>query len=317
MAAPLPARRVGRAGELSGPEAQTAGGVSVLAGQSGGLGGRIESDGNTVFRGTSSICAEGGNSVLAGSEGVMSFRGDATFMGSAYLGAGNVAGANGGRIDFFDRASHDTTRFAPGAGNLGIYNVGVVVSGARAGDGVNADSGELVVASTSGSATGSGEVRIERGGKLGGSGFIAGPVTLRNGGTLAPGDPVTLTLQSSLTWDGGGLIRLVLGADDAGSDHIIVQSLVRGASGPFVFELIDAGIVGGASYTLLQVNSLVGFVASDFTFSGAGAAGNFSIVNGAIGFTAAVPEPSSTALLVLGLHSIAWCVRRISRATRA
>jgi len=41
--------------------AQNTGGVSVRAGQSGGLGGRIESDGNTVFRGTSNIYSEGGN----------------------------------------------------------------------------------------------------------------------------------------------------------------------------------------------------------------------------------------------------------------
>ena len=114
-------------------QTQNAGGVSVQAGQSGGLGGRVESGGNTVFRGTSSIYAEGGASALAGSECVVSFRGDARFMGSAYLGAGNAAGANGGRIDFFDRASHDTASFAPGSGRLGIYNVGAVVSGARGG----------------------------------------------------------------------------------------------------------------------------------------------------------------------------------------
>jgi len=113
--------------------AQNTGGVSVRAGQSGGLGGRIENDGNTAFRDTSNIYAEGGNSALAGSEGVVSFRGDAIFMGSAYLGAGNAAGAHGGRIDFFDRASHDTTRFAPVSGNLGIYKVGAVQSGARGG----------------------------------------------------------------------------------------------------------------------------------------------------------------------------------------
>ena len=202
-------------------------------------------------------------------------------------------------------------------GTLTLTGANTYTGCTQVGDGVNADSGKLVAANTSGSATGSGEVRIERGGTLGGSGFIAGPVTLRAGGILATGDPVTLALQSSLTWDGGGLIRLVLGADDAGSDHIIVQNLVRGASGPFDFELIDTGIVGGASYTLLQFNSLVGFVASDFTFSGAGAAGNFSMVDGAIGFTAAVPEPSSAALLVIGLLSIAWGVKHIPRTTRA
>ena len=38
-------------------------------------------------------------------------------------------------------------------------------------------------------------------------------MTLLAGGTIAPGDPVTLTLRDSLTWDGGGVVRLVLGAD--------------------------------------------------------------------------------------------------------
>ena len=59
----------------------------------------------------------------------------------------------------------------------------------------------------------------------------------------------------------------------------------------FVFDLVDGGVAAGASYKLLQFDSLVGFTASDFTFAGAGAAGSFSIANGAVGFTAAVPEP--------------------------
>ena len=111
--------------------AQNTGGVAVQAGQSGGLGGRVDIGENAVILGTSSLYAEGGTSALAGSEAVVSFRGDARFMGSAYLNAGTAAGANGGRIDFFDRASHDTTGFASGL--VPIYNVGAVVSGASGG----------------------------------------------------------------------------------------------------------------------------------------------------------------------------------------
>ena len=170
-----------------------------------------------------------------------------------------------------------------------------------------------MVANTTGSATGSGAVLIERGGTLAGSGFVAGPVTLQDGGSLAPGDPVTLTLRSSLTWHGSGVIRLVLGADSAGSDHLNLQSLVRGADGRYVFELIDTGIVADIAYDLVHFDSLLGFCASDFSFGGAVAAGQFSLAGGAIGFTAAaVPEPGPAALLALGLLCLLALQRQCS-----
>ncbi|MEO7338295.1 MAG: PEP-CTERM sorting domain-containing protein, partial [Caldimonas sp.] len=182
------------------------------------------------------------------------------------------------------------------------------------GDGVNAGSGKLVVANASGSATGSGEVQVQRGGTLAGSGFIAGPVTLRDGGTIAPGDPVTLTLRDSLTWDGGGVIRLVLGADSAGSDHLRVGTLIRGDDGPFVFDLVDFGITAGAEYDLLSFASMAGFAASDFQATGLD--GSLALHEGVLAFTAsgavpAVPEPSTWALLLVGLFGI-----RFARKTR-
>ena len=84
-------------------QARLAGGAAVQAGKSGGLGGLLDFSGNAVALGTSSIYAEGGTSALAGAEGVASLRGDARFFGAAYLGAGGVSGARGGRIVFFDR----------------------------------------------------------------------------------------------------------------------------------------------------------------------------------------------------------------------
>jgi len=183
------------------------------------------------------------------------------------------------------------------------------------GDSVNAGSGKLVVANTTGSATGSGEVRVQRGGTLAGSGFIAGPVTLLDGGIIAPVDPVTLTLHDSLAWDGGGIVRLVLGADSAGSDHLRVGTLIRGAEGPFMFDLVDFGITAGAEYELLSFDAMTGFAASDF--QAIGLDGTFAFHQGRLAFTAsvavpAVPEPSTYALLLVGPVMIR-CARKSGR----
>jgi fibronectin-binding autotransporter adhesin len=192
------------------------------------------------------------------------------------------------------------------AGSLTLSGANLYSGRTSIGDGVNANSGKLVAANSSGSATGSGAVLIERGGTLAGSGFIAGPVTLLDGGTIAPGDPVTLTLRDSLTWNGGGVIRLVLGADDASSDHLVVHRLVRGAPGSFVFQFINDGITPAASYSLLQFDQIEGFAVQDFSF--VGLAGSLSLVNGTLGFAAAVPEPAEALLFVAGLLCI-WRVR--------
>jgi len=129
-------------------------------------------------------------------------------------------------------------------------------------------------------------------------------VTLRAGGIIAPGDPVTLTLQSSLTWHGSGVIRLALGADTAGSDQLVLGELIRGDVGSFVFELLDFGAVVGQRYELIRFDSLVGFEAGDFGFSGIG--GDFTLAAGGLQFTAtAVPEPAAAWLLLAGLLVLA------------
>ena len=182
---------------------------------------------------------------------------------------------------------------------------------------MNANSGKLIAANTTGSATGSGPVTVDRGGTLAGSGFIAGPVTLKAGGAIAPGDPVTLTLEDSLTWDAGGMVTLVLGADQANSDQLnVLGALIRGdlsAGDRFVFNLVDGGAVVGQTYDFLHFNNLVGFSAEDFTVNGF-ATGNFTIEGNALGFTVTgVPEPTVGWLLLggsLGFAGVAALRRR-------
>ena len=148
-----------------------------------------------------------------------------------------------------------------------------------------------------------------------GGGLTVGPGRLTQaGGVIAPGDPTTLTLENDLIWDGGGTIRLVLGADQAGSDLLKITGLLeRGdmTGGTWTFDLINDGTVIGQTYDLVEFGGLQGFSASDFRFTGV--AGDFVINGDGLEFTVnAVPEPGTIYLLVvLGTLSIAFvCIRR-------
>jgi hypothetical protein len=178
-----------------------------------------------------------------------------------------------------------------------------------------ANSGKIIAANLSGSATGSGPVVIQRGGTLSGSGFIGGAVTLQAGGMIAPGDPVTLTLQNTLTWDSGSVIQLAIGPNQAGSDRLdITGALIRGTNsgGAFTFDLMNFGAVIGQKYDLVRFGSIAGFTASDFAFTGP-VAGNLVIENDALALTVTtVPEPSIGGLLLLS-GALLFC-RRIRLA---
>ncbi len=221
--------------------------------------------------------------------------------GIVTLGSKNLQVGGNGRGTIFsglirDGSGPDTGGSLAVAGpdaSLRLTGANTYTGGTSIGDGVNANSGKLVAANTTGSATGTGPVVVNRGGTLSGSGFIAGPVTLHAGGTIAPGDPTTLTLQNNLVWDEGGTIRLVLGADQAHSDLLSIEgTLVRGTmlGGGWVFDLVDAGITPGQVYELVQSNNLEGFSTGDFT--AVGLTGDFSFQDGTLDFTVmGVPEP--------------------------
>ncbi len=311
----------GRGGRVHFTDQSTAGQATLIAegGSHGGEGGRIEF--LALSRGgTARVVLNAGSG--GGSGGMLDISGVAVWLplgsieggGQVELGARSLIIAGSGAVSTFSGVIRgDVPPVFPSLAVLGLGS-SLTLSGANfyagrtlVGDGVNANSGKLIATNTSGSATGSGEVQIERGGTLGGSGNIDGPVTLMDGGTVAPGDPVTLTLHNSLTWNGGGVIRLVLGADDAGSDHLVVQRLVKGSPGSFNFDFVDDGYMPGATYKLLSFDSIEGFTAGDFTFSGA--VGSFSLADDTLGFTLAVPEPQTLGLWAAGLLMLGWRLR--------
>ena len=123
--------------------------------------------------------------------------------GDVYLGTNLAIGANNLSTTF-----SGTIIGASGAGS--ITKVGTkkfTLSGSNTyGQGTTVAEGILEVANTTGSATGPGAVEVN-GGTLGGSGVIAGAVSLNFGATLAPATnttkQATLTIQSSLTFNSG------------------------------------------------------------------------------------------------------------------
>ncbi len=231
---------------------------------------------------------EGGGIVSLGARNLTVWSPSANTRFSGVLRDGGVAMGTGGSLS------------VTGGATLTLMGASTYSGVTRIGDGLHAGSGKLIAANALGSATGSGDVFVERGGTLAGSGSVAGHVNLMDGGVIAPGDPVTLGLDGGLTWNGGGVIRLVLGADAAGSDHVVMHNLVRGTDGAFVFDLVDFGMTAGASYDLLQYDSISGFDASDFSFRGLD--GTFALQGGRLEFiTSAVPEPGAALLWLPGL----------------
>ena len=133
-----------------------------------------------------------------------------------------------GSGEVFTRLSRGRTRlspFAPGSlekigrGALRLYAGGTTIEG-----------GTLLVANRSGSATGTGPVNITAG-TLGGSGIIAGSVTIGTGAFLAPAAgsnvPATLTIQNALTFNADATYTCTLRKNRNGTrtDEVIANGV--------------------------------------------------------------------------------------------
>lgn len=178
-------------------------------------------------------------------------------------------------------------------------------------------SGTLIV---NGSLLSAGSIVVEGEGRLGGTGS-AGNVHLQAGGALAPGaSPGTLSI-SSLLWDGGTTLEILLGAipDEAHGSLVTVSgAFVRGEPGIHEFVFTDGiGLPqAGNIHPLVTFQSAPGWEASDFSYvytgSRSGFAGSFILLPDALLFEViAVPEPRILAVLTGLLFGTA-----LSRAAR-
>lgn len=236
----------------------------------------------------------------------------------------------GGRLTVASQASS--------SGTLRLNNGSVVTTGwagvgaDRLADGtvVDGGAGQLIINNSTLNTT---TLEIGSKGYLGGNGTVVGSIV--NRGVVNPGNsPGTLVIDGSFINAAGGRIVLEVESDGAGgfvTDHLVfapgstvnlagttVTFSFLGSTDPVAFKAsggfqIDTfmvqrtaqGDVGldDASFAGVQFGAeATGYTISNFSFDAATGAGNFT--------AAPVPEPGTTVLLLAGLVSLGWLVRR-------
>jgi autotransporter-associated beta strand protein len=138
--------------------------------------------------------------------------------------------------------------------NANTYSGGTTITG-----------GKLVVDNRNGSGTGEGPVQVNAG-RLGGTGIIAGQVTIGTGSgpgaALAPGRATGLQsevfrIRKTLTFNADATYRATLNSETVVSDQVAAQGVI--INGAAQFSLHDANVstlAPGTSFTLLRNTSM-------------------------------------------------------------
>jgi len=173
----------------------------------------------------------------------------------------------------------------PGSFNRAATNIGTGGTTVFTGNtndyagGTSLNDGTLLVNNTGGSATGSGEVNINNGGKFGGKGSVDGLVKVNNLGAVSPGNPGvnngidTLTMKGGMTLFEGGILNFDL-AGLGNNDKIDLQSgalTLPATNSPSTFlNITNAGGLTAGTYTLIDYGTNAGGSLSNITVSGPG-----------------------------------------------
>jgi len=169
-------------------------------------------------------------------------------------------------------------------------------------------------------------VNVANGTLLGGTGTIAGPVSILDGGIVAPGgNPGTLTVSNAfslggtsvLNFDlnaanqtvGGGINDLIAGVTNLTLDGVLNVSGIGDfttIAAPVTWRLFNYS--GTLTNNTLTLGSLPTLGAGQSYSIDTATAGQVNLV--------VIPEPSAIALAGVGMTAVAWAVRRTRRADR-
>lgn len=134
--------------------------------------------------------------------------------------------------------------------NANLYGGGTIIK-----------EGSLLARNTSGLATGPGSVQVKHG-KLGGTGIIAGAVTVGTGtgrgAFVAPGNRVslgTLTIQSLLTFNSDAIYDFALNSSRLAADEVIAQGVTINSGALSYVDNGTATLPPGTSFTVISNTS--------------------------------------------------------------
>lgn len=246
-----------------------------------------------------------------------------------YAGSTNFASLNAGAVTNFSTLITDTTNTVAvrvndtwqqytatsGAATVAQNPLGIVKFSRAAGNeydgGTTVYAGTLIVANTSGSATGTGAVEVRGGATLGGTGIVTGAVTGLANSTFAPGDVGTigtLNLTGGLSLSSGGTFQMQL--NGASVDAINFGTGNVTLNGQITFDFTSLGtVLTGYTYTIFAGTGGTWTSAQNFIFNGPDGYELNSAYGGGDGYVwdetsrslsvqfSAVPEPSSLALV--------------------
>ena len=166
------------------------------------------------------------------------------------LGTGNTA--NAGALDFNRTGTYSYAGVISGAGIITNLGSGVItLTGKNTYTGFTMlNAGTLLANTAAGSSTGTGAVTVNSGAALGGTGAVAGPVTVASGGKLSLGLS-TLTISNNLTLNGNVTVFVNKSLSPSSGEAVVTGTWTDG-TGSITVTNLGAALAVGDTFQLFS-----------------------------------------------------------------
>jgi len=194
---------------------------------------------------------------LSGSSGsVLGAGGEASNIITWRIGTANKATVFNGIINDtqFKNSGAKTAIIKAGTGTLRLTNNNLYSGNTQV------EEGTLLLNNSTGSGTGSGSVAVENGGNIGGTGIISGPLVLRSGAVVAPGDNGIgiFSVTDSVTFESGSYFAVEINSDDNAADMLKVNGLLKLGGILYIINKGTGEFQEASHFKILQSDSCTG-----------------------------------------------------------